>query len=155
MGLFRRAPAEEPWVPPVPGACSCDEHVENLSALTLSRTSDSGDVTVGALLESGALRAEPVGPEPTYTVVPLTGQRVGPFHWRVTLEDEAHDLFLPEAAAALDDCVSVQPGVERVLWPVPGELLVGAPGLCPSGVLAAVVRALENPRVRLIPPGPA
>lgn len=155
MGLFRRKTVEEPWAPPVPGACACEEHVEALATLTLSRTSDSGDVTVGALVESGALRAEPVGAEPTYTVVPLTGQRVGPFHWQVTLEDEAHDLFLREAAAALDDCVAVQPGVERVVWPEPGQLLVGAPTLCPSGVLAAVARALENPRVRLPRPGPA
>ena len=155
MGLFRRTPAEEPWTPPVLGACTCDEHVEGLGDVVLSRTSDAGDVTVGALVESGALRAEPVGPEPTYTVVPLTGQRVGPFHWRVTLEDEAHDLYLSEAAAALDDCVSVQPGVDRVVWPEPGVLLVGAPTMCPSGVLAAVVRALENPRVRLPRPGQA
>lgn len=153
--LFRRKPAEEPWVPPVLGACGCEEHVENLGAVTLPRTSDSGDVTVAALVESGALRAEPAGPEPTYTVVPLTGQRVGPFHWQVTLEGEAHDLYIREAAAALDDCVSVQPGVDRVVWPEPGVLLVGAPTLCPSGVLAAVVRALENPRVRLPRPGPA
>ena len=90
--------------------------------------------------------------EVTWPITPssaLTGQRVGPFHWRVTLEDEAHDLFLVDAAAALDDCLAVQNGVERVVWPEPGMLLVGAAGLCPSGVLAAVVRALENPRVRL------
>lgn len=149
MGLFGRKPAEEPWAPPVLGACACEEHVEGLGAVVLARTSDSGDVTAGALVESGALRAEPASPEPTYTDVPLTGQRVGPFHWRVTLEDEAHDLFLREGAAALDDCVSVQAGVDRVIWPQPGLLLVGAPALCPSGVLAAVVRALENPRVRL------
>lgn len=133
----------------MPGACACEEHVEALRTVTLARTSDSGDVTVGALLDSGELRVEPAGGEPTYTVVPITGQRVGPFHWRVTLEDEAHDLFLVDAAAALDDCLAVQPGVERVVWPEPGVLLVGAAGLCPSGVLAAVVRALENPRVRL------
>ena len=155
MGLFRRKPVEEPWAPPALGACACEEHVESLSAVTLPRTSDPGDITVGALVESGGLRAEPAGTEPTYSVVPLTGQRVGPFHWRVTLEDEAHDLFLREAAAALDDCVAVQAGVERVVWPEPGELLVGAPTLCASGVLAAVVRALENPRVRLPRPGQA
>lgn len=149
VGLFRRRAPEEPWTPPVPGACACDEHVEALRTVTLPRTSDSGDVTVGALLASGELRVEPGGDEPTYALVPLTGQRVGPFHWRVTLEDEAHDLFLVDAAAALDDCLAVQPGVERVVWPEPGVLLVGAPELCPSGVLAAVVRALENPRVRL------
>lgn len=149
MGLFRRRVVEEPWSPPVPGACGCDEHVEALRTVQLARTSDSGDVTAGALVESGALRAEPVGPEPAYTLLPITGQRVGPFHWQVTLEDEAHDLFVQDAAAALDDVLSVQPGVDRVVWPEPGRLLVGAPALCPSGVLAAVVRALENPRVRL------
>ncbi|HEX4977126.1 MAG TPA: hypothetical protein VFV40_04595 [Nocardioides sp.] len=149
MGLFRRRTTEEPWAPPVLGACACEEHVENLSTVHLARTSDSGDITVGALVESGALRVDPAGPEPTYTQVPLTGQRVGPFHWQVVLEDEAHDLFVVDAAASLDDCVSVQAGVDRVLWPEPGLLLVGAPTLCPSGVLATVVRALENPRVRL------
>jgi len=152
MGLFRRTTAEEPWVPPVLGACGCEEHVEALHVVTLHRVSDSGDVTVGALVESGALRAEPAGPEPTYTQLPLTGQRLGPFHWQVHLEDEAHDLFLAGAAAALDDCVSVQPGVERVAWPEPDRLLVGAATLCPSGVLAVVARALENPRVRTAGP---
>lgn len=149
MGLFRRRAVEEPWTPPALGSCACEEHVEALSTLSLPRTSDSGDITVGALVESRALRVEPAGPEPTYTLVPLTGQRVGPFHWQVVLEGEAHDLFLVDAAAALDDCVAVQVGVERVVWPEPGRLLVGAPTLCPSGLLAALARALENPRVRL------
>lgn len=149
MGLFRRRPAEEPWAPPAPGMCSCEEHVENLAGVELPRVSDAGDVTVGALVESGSIAAEVVGPEPSYSPLPLTGQRLGPFHWAVRLEGEAFDLFAPDGVAALDDCLAVQPGIERVLWPDHDDLLlVGAASMCPSGVLASLVRALENPRVR-------
>ena len=150
MGLFsRKRPAEEPWVPPQPGACACETHVETLVDHQIPRVTDTGDVTVGALLESGSIAAEPVGLEPTYVSLPVTGQRVGPFHWTVKVDGEARDLFATDAAAALDDCLSVQPGVDRVVWPEHESLLVGAPQLCASGVLAALVGALDNPRVRL------
>jgi hypothetical protein len=42
----------------------------------------------------------------------------------------------------------LQPGIDRVLWPDHQALLVGAPTLCPSGTVAALVRALDNPRLR-------
>ena len=156
MGLFRRRVVEEPWVPPAPGACTCEEHVEALVTVKLPRVTDSGDGAVGALLESGSIAAEVVGPEPSYSTLPLTGQRLGPFHWSVRMEGEARDLFAPDAAAALDDCLAVQPGIERVLWTDHEQpLLVGAATMCPHGVLAALVRALENPRVRVRPTGPA
>lgn len=149
MGLFGRRVAQEPWAPPALGTCACEEHVENLRAVRLSRMSDGGDVTVGALLESDSIRAVVVGPAPTYSPLPLTGQLLGPFHWAVRVEGEARDLFASDAAAALDDCLAVQTGVERVLWPDHEEpLLVGTAAMCPSGVLAALVRAVENPRVR-------
>lgn len=150
MGIFDRwrTPAETPWVPPSPGACACEEHVDALRDLRLRRVSDSGDVTVGALVESGCLAVQPVLPEPSYAELPVTGQRIGPFHWALTLDGEARDLYVDGAPAALDDCLSLQPGVDRVLWPDHLNFLVGAPTLCPSGVLAAIVRALENPRLR-------
>lgn len=156
MGLFGRREADEPWAPPAPGACTCEEHVENLVAVQLQRVSDTGDVTVGALLESGSIAAEVVGPEPSYSSIPLTGQRLGPFHWSVRVEGEARDLFATDAAAALDDCLAVQPGIERVLWADHEQvILVGAGSMCPRGVLAALVRALENPRVRVPTSGQA
>lgn len=156
MGLFDRfrGADEEPWAPPQPGSCACEEHVEALREGLLSRATDSGDVTVGALLDNGSLAVSLVEPEPTYVTLPVTGQRVGPFHWTLTIDGEARDLYRPGAPAALDDCVSVQPGVDRVAWPTPEVMLVGAPTLCGSGVLAALVRALENPRLRLQPGTP-
>jgi hypothetical protein len=145
---FRR-PLEAPWVPPVLGACTCEQHVEQLREHQLPRASDSGDVTVGALLESRSLTVEPITPEPSYVALPVTGQRIGPFHWVLRLEGEGRDLYSLAAPASLDDCLSLQPGVDRVHWPDHEQLLVGAPTLCPSGVMAAMVGALDNPRVRL------
>ncbi len=146
MGLFDRwrTPAEAPWQPPAPGACACEEHVENLR----DHPAGEGPATVGELLDSGALTAELVGPEPGYVELPITGQRLGPFHWRVRLEGAGRDLYVVGAPAALDDCLSLQAGVDRVVWPDHKDLLVGAPTLCASGVMAALVSALDNPRVR-------
>lgn len=147
MGIFDRwrTPAEAPWVPPALGACSCDEHVENLR----DHPAGGSAVTVGALLDSGSLAAEPALAGTTYVELPATGQRIGPFHWALTLSGEGAGLYHPAAPAALDDCLSVQDGVDRVLWQEPPRFLVGAPSLCASGVMAALVRALDNPRVRL------
>lgn len=146
MGLFDRwrTPVEAPWEPPAPGACACEEHVENLR----DHPAGAGSITVGALLDSAALTAEPAGTEPAYVELPVTGQRIGPFHWRVRLEGEGRTLYAVGAPAALDDCLSLQPGVDRVVWPDHRDFLVGAPTLCASGVMAALVRALDNPRVR-------
>jgi hypothetical protein len=146
MGIFDRwrTPADAPWQPPAPGACACQEHVENLR----DHPAGEGPSTVGTLLDSGALTAELAGPEPGYVELPLTGQRLGPFHWRARLEGAGRDLYVVGAPAALDDCLSLQAGVDRVVWPDHKDLLVGAPTLCASGVMAALVRALDNPRVR-------
>lgn len=158
MGLFDRwrTPAEAPWQPPALGACACEEHVEQLrdhevgagegDTGTDSHT-DTG-VTVSALLDAGDLAAEPVEPEPGHVELPATGQRLGPFHWRVRLEGRGRELYVVGAPAAVDDCLSLQAGVDRVLWLDHKDLLVGAPTLCASGVMAALVRALDNPRVR-------
>ncbi|MGN6574513.1 MAG: hypothetical protein ACTHKG_02385 [Nocardioides sp.] len=146
MGLFDRwrTPAEAPWEAPALGACGCEEHVENLRA----HPAGGSATTVGALLDGGDLGCEQVGAEPSYAVLPHTGQRIGPFHWRLTLGPGARALYDAAAPAALDDCLSLQPGIDRVLWPDHGDLLVGAPTLCPSGVTAALVRTLDNPRLR-------
>ena len=146
MGLFDRwrAPVEPPWEPAALGACGCEHHVENLR----EHAAGGSATTVGALLDGGGLACEQVGAEPSYVVLPHTGQRIGPFHWRLVLGPAARVLYDDAAPAALDDCLSLQPGVDRVLWPDRGDLLVGAPTLCPSGVTAALVLALDNPRLR-------
>lgn len=154
MGLFDRwrTPAEAPWQPPALGACACEEHVEQLREHRVGEgdgdTGSGTGVTVGALLDAGDLAAEPVGPEPGHVELPTTGQRLGPFHWRVRLEGRGRELYVVGAPAAVDDCLSLQAGVDRVLWLDHKDLLVGAPTLCASGVMAALVRALDNPRVR-------
>ena len=146
MGIFDRwrTPAEAPWEPPAPGACACEEHVESLR----DHPAGESEVLVGALLDSGDLAAEVAGPEPAYVELPVTGQRLGPFHWQVRLEGAGRSLYAIGAPAALDDCLSLQAGVDRVVWPDHKDFLVGAPTLCASGVMAALVRALDNPRVR-------
>lgn len=146
MGLFDRwrPPAEAPWQPPALGTCACEEHVESLR----DHSAGEGPATVGELLDSGVLTAELTGPEPGYVELPVTGQRLGPFHWRLRIEGARPDLYDVGAPAALDDCLSLQAGVDRVVWPEHKDLLVGAPTLCASGVMAALVRALDNPRVR-------
>ena len=151
MGLFDRlrTPPEGPWEPPVLGACACEEHVENLRDHEIPGSAGQDGTSVGALLDAGALTAELVGPEPSYVELPITGQRIGPFHWTLMLHGAGDALHHPAAPAALDDCLSLQPGIDRVMWPEPPRFLVGAPTLCPSGVMAAMVRALDNPRVRL------
>ena len=145
MGLFDRwrAPVEPPWEAPALGACGCEEHVESLR----DHPAGGSTTTVGALL-GGDLVCEQVGAEASYAVLPHTGQRIGPFHWRLTLGPAVRALYDDTAPAVLDDCLSLQPGVDRVLWPDHEDLLVGAPTLCPSGVTAALVLALENPRLR-------
>ena len=146
MGLFDRwrPSVEPPWEPAAPGACACEEHVENLR----EHLAGGSTTTVGTLLDGRALACEPLGAEPSYAVLHHTGQRMGPFHWRLTLGPAVRALYDELAPAALDDCLSLQPGIDRVLWPDHGDLLVGAPTLCPSGVAAALVRALDNPRLR-------
>jgi len=146
VGLFDRwrAPAETAWEPPALGGCACDEHVENLRG----HPAGASATTVGALLDGGDLRCTQVGAHPSYVVLPRTGQRMGPFHWRLELGPPTRALYDEAAAAALDDCLSLEPGINRVLWPDHGDLLVGAPAMCPSGVAAALVRALDNPRLR-------
>jgi hypothetical protein len=146
VGLFDRwrTPAEAAWEPPALGACGCEEHVENLR----DHCAGGSATTVGTLLDGGDLACEQVGADASYAVLPHTGQRIGPFHWRIVLGPAVHALYDASAPAALDDCLSLQPGIDRVLWPDHADLLVGAPTLCPSGAVAALVLALDNPRLR-------
>lgn len=154
MGLFDRwrAPAEPPWAPPPMGSCTCEEHVENLYDHVIPYgvlMEEPGGMPVGDLVECEALEARAAEPDDGWRTIPQTGQRVGPFHWSLWLGDEGRGLYDDDAPASLDDVLSVQPGIERVEWEDREVFLVGAPTLCASGVMAAMVRALDNPRVRL------
>lgn len=161
MGLFDRwrAAPEEPWSPPAPGSCSCEQHVENLldvaiplaGAAPATEVGDqpaSGTVTVADLLDRGALGVRLAGPAETFVDLPYSGQRTGPYHWVVKLGDEGRLLYDDHAPVQLDDCLAAQPGIERVAWLDREDFAVGAATMCPSGVQAAMVTALTNPRVR-------
>ena len=152
MGLFgrRRAP-EEPWRPPAPGSCSCEQHVEDLRDLRIpfaAGTSRDGEMPVADLVDAGALPVRLALPDETFAPLPHSGQMTGPYHWMLEPGDEVRLLFDEDAPVHLDDCLAVQPGVERVLLTEVRAFAVGAATLCPSGVQAAMVTALTNPRVR-------
>ncbi len=150
MGLLNRFRTSmgQPWVPPVMGACRCEEHLENLLAINVPLHDWTGSVRVAELVGSGALTTVPATEDVRYLVGEVTRERRGPFHWRVLHEDQLDRFLDPASPVSLDDALSIQPGVERVLWNGRRELVLGAPELCLRGVQAAVVRALLNPRVR-------
>ncbi|MGA9749335.1 MAG: hypothetical protein WBQ50_17925 [Nocardioides sp.] len=154
MGLFSRlrTQAEPPWAPPLPGMCACEEHVENFGDHTIpfaANMEEPGAMSVVDLLDCGALDTKLTDPEDRYRTLVHSGQRVGPFQWNLWLGDEGRALYDDDAPASLDDVLSLQPGIVRVSWEDREVFLVGAPTLCASGVSAAMVRALDNPRVRL------
>lgn len=131
------------WIPPQPPACTCVEHIEDvLDVVIASRYPDPPSTTVRELLATGDL-----------SVVPMVeqwqgGHDGGPLHWNLWAGDEARFHYADDAELSLDASLTARPGIERVDWPDREILLIGAPGLCAGGVLAAAARALEDPRVR-------
>ena len=153
MGLFDRwrAAPEAPWSPPSLGSCSCEQHVEQLLDVSIpyaATMEEDGAFTAGELLDCGALDVRVSSAEEQYLNLAHTGQRVGPFHWQLWLGDEGRTLYDDDAPVQLDDCLAAQPGIERVEWMDREVFAVGAATMCPSGVQAAMVTALTNPRVR-------
>ena len=150
MGMLDRfrPPVVERWHPPSFGACSCADHVDTLLDVHIPLADGSGEVTVAELVTAGALAVLPT-PNDLYVEAPSTGQRRGPFHWRVVHKDALQNLWLENAPIGLDDLVFLQPGVESVLWLADRTVLaVDGPRLCIRGVQGAVARALMNPRLR-------
>lgn len=153
-------PGDDPWahrqVEPVRRVpCTCVEHVEDLLAMRVPYTDEMAaelgedPMTVGELIECGALDARPHDPADRWLAGPGGGSREGPFGWMVWLGDEARAHYDDEAELPLDRAMLDQPGLERVAWEDREVFHVGADGLCRSGVLAATARALADPRVRL------
>ncbi|MGZ4472870.1 MAG: hypothetical protein ACXVW2_17630 [Nocardioidaceae bacterium] len=152
MGMFDRfrARPEPEWREPLLGSCRCETHVETMREVSIPYAAGAGRAggcVVGDLLDRNALTVQVTGPADRSTRLP-TGQRVGPLHWQVRLTDAGAALYDRDAPTQLDDCLSVQPGVDRVVALDPEGFAVGAADLCRSGVLAAMVTALGNPRVR-------
>ena len=135
--------------------CTCVEHVEDLLAMrvpyTREMTAEPAEepMTVGELIECGALDARPHDPADRWLSLPEGGAPDGPFGWLLWLGDEARAHYDDDADLPLDSALLDQPGLERVAWEDREVFHVGAEGLCRSGVLAAAARALADPRVRL------
>jgi hypothetical protein len=146
-----RMPSHD-WVPLVPPDCSCTEHVDNLLNLVIPNRDWDGDPTVEELVATGSLGA---GPMPArdrfmkYWDEDGSESLEGPYHWMVGAADEITGCYHDDAELPLDKSIAAQPGVDRVCWYDREEFYVGAPGLCEKGMLAAVIRALADPRVRV------
>ncbi len=167
MGIFdrfRKQPRQDDRPtyaePPARGECSCPEHADDLLDLvipyTVEMAEELGDepMTVGDLIECDALGVRPNDPSTVWLnavedgrVVP--DRRDGPFQWQLWVGDEARAHYDDEADLQLDASLLAQPGIDRVAWEDREVFHVGATGLCESGVLAAAVRALADPRVRV------
>jgi hypothetical protein len=141
------------WTPPQRPDCSCAEHDDELSALVLPVTEPGMEPpTVQDLVEASALGVTPAQSRDRwleiYDETDSGPDLIGPFHWGLWLGDKARLCYDDDAAHSLDQALLDRPGVERVEWMEREEFLVGAPGLCASGLLAAMARALADPRVR-------
>lgn len=155
----RPGPGTDPWdyrqVEPVRRVpCTCVEHVEDLLAMRVPYTEEMAaeleePMTVGELIECGALDARPHDPADRWLSGLEGDAPEGPFGWMVWLGDEARAHYDDDADLPLDRALLDQPGLERVAWEDREVFHVGADGLCRSGVLAAAARALADPRVRL------
>jgi hypothetical protein len=155
MGLFSRKRPDrtiQASAPPERGACRCDEHVEELAGLvvpvaaTFADELGPGEMTVGDLVEMGALGVDP--PELVWVVDHESGDRRGPFHFALWLGDEVRASYDDDASLQVDESLLRQPGIEIVDWEDREVFHISSPTLCADGLLAAAARALLDPGVR-------
>ncbi|MER6590658.1 hypothetical protein ABT214_02050 [Micromonospora purpureochromogenes] len=145
------------WTPPRRPECSCPEHEEDLADLVLPST-EPGEppMTLPDLVAANALGVLLAEPRDRWLEIHDESDsgpaRLGPFHWGLWLGDEARSCYDDDSERSLDQALLDRPGVERVEWMEREEFLVGAPTLCASGLIAAMARALADPRVRAAGP---
>jgi len=143
---------EDDWQPPQRPDCACREHLEDVLGLVIASEDRDEDVTLEELIASGSLGVRPINPNERFMAAfDERGNevRLGPLHWQMWAADEVYGCYADDAVLPLDRSIAAQPGVEIVEWYDREEFLIGAATLCQSGVLAAVARALEDPRVRM------
>jgi hypothetical protein len=143
LDRLRGASPDAPWHPPALGTCECSEHVESLARLVIEA---SPPTSAEELMLADA--ASVTQATDHHLVSPATGQRRGPFHWLLGYGDAVRRLYDEDAPASLDDMLYIQPGIDNVMRLDRNTLAVGAPRMCPDGVLGALMTALQNPRVR-------
>lgn len=113
-------------------ACTCPTHIDDLVEDVLPDPSVGDETTVGDLLACHSMTVE-------------RDTSGGPGEWTVWLGDEARAFFDPGAGLLLDDAIDAHPFVDGVDWEDRETLIVVAPHLCESGVLAVVALALLDP----------
>lgn len=146
MGLLDRlggSKPEEPWRPPLPGLCSCVSHVETLGDLKIDATPPT---TVAEFVARDAVSI--VASAEHFLYGATTGERRGPYQWRLTYTADVSHLYDADAPASLDDMLFIQEGIQNILRLDDTTLAIGAESLCERGIEAAFVTALANPRVR-------
>lgn len=156
MGIFRRKRRSiaVDHTPVLPGDCACPEHIDSLLNEVVAfapamEMDDEDDMTVRDLIECQSLGVDPaVDVWMNLFDEDGLGERVGPFHWRLWVGDEARCMYDDDAPLQLNEALLAQPGVELVEWEDREILHVGAPTLCADGMLAATARALMEPRVK-------
>ncbi|MEO5662367.1 MAG: hypothetical protein ABIR39_03715 [Nocardioides sp.] len=156
MGIFRRNKRSSvvDHSPVSRGDCACTEHIESLLTDVVAFApamvmDDEDDMTVGALIECQGLGIEPAD-DVWMNLFDQDGlgERVGPFHWRLWVGDEARCMYDDDAPLQLNEALLAQPGVDLIEWEDREILHVGAPTLCADGMLAATARALMEPRIK-------
>lgn len=148
MGIFSK---KDDWRPPQRPDCACPEHAEEVRALVIPSRDWDDDPTFEQLLATGSLGVRPIDPKERYMAVfdeEEKESRLGPLHWVIWAADEIYGCYEDDAELPVDRSLAAQPGVDLVEWYDREEFLVGAPNLCESGLLAAIARAFEDPRVR-------
>ncbi|MET7877349.1 hypothetical protein [Micromonospora profundi] len=148
MAIFS---GKDDWRPPRQPDCACPEHLEDVLTLVVPSRDWEEAPTVEQLLATGSLGVRPMDPTERFMVHFDEGQnesRLGPLHWLMWAGDEIYGCYDDDAALPLDRSIAAQPGVDLVEWYDREEFWIGAPGLCGSGLLAAIARALQDPEVR-------
>ncbi|MEV0717712.1 hypothetical protein [Asanoa sp. NPDC050611] len=149
MGIFSK---KDDWRPPRPPDCACREHLDDVLTEIVPNRDWDEDPTVAELLDTGSLGVKPMARGERFAA-PVDEERnestVGPLHWVLWAADEIYGCYDDDAELPVDRSIANQPGVDVVEWFDREEFWIGAPDLCESGLLAAVARALQDPRVRV------
>lgn len=152
MGLFdslHRRRASRPR-----GACTCAEHVGALLGLEIPARGGGDsqgpepvrDVLAAVWVDEWQFGGEPPDPDELQDILEdlLPG-----FTHLLTVGDELVGHYDDSASLPLDEALKAQPGIRDVAWEDREVFHVKAPGMCAEGIMAATMRALLDPRVRL------
>ena len=138
------------------GSCTCPEHIGALLDLEVPARVDGesqGPESVRELLayvwvDEWQYGEEPLDPE---EVEEITEELLPGFTHLLGLGDEVAGHYDDDAPLPLDESLKTRPGIRDVAWEDREVLHVKAPGMCAEGVMAALARAVLDPRVRLTP----